>query len=170
MRVAIVMLGFQADLRHHRQRFFTALLFTQAAVNQQRLFQNLPHFFSRVQRTIRVLEHYLDFLPPELLRLRVMLKQILPLIIQLTAGGDLNHCQQTTEGRFAAARLSHHRQRFTTLKGKGDAVQRFHQSFRGEYSLLHRVVFFQINGLQQRLLRGGLLRTHNPGLPASSSG
>ncbi len=61
MRVAIVMLGFQAHFRHHRQRFFTPLLFAQAAVNQQRLLQNLPHFFTRVQRTIRVLEHNLDF-------------------------------------------------------------------------------------------------------------
>ena len=132
MRVAIVMLGFQAHFRHHRQRFFTPLLFAQAAVNQQRLFQNLPHFFTRVQRTVGVLEHNLDFLPPQLLRLRVVLKQILPLIIELAAGGDLNHRQQTTEGRFAAARLPHYRQRFTALKGKGDAVQRLHQPFRGE--------------------------------------
>ncbi len=170
MRVAIVMFRFQAHLRHHRQRLFTPLLFAQAAVNQQRLFQNLPHFFTRVQRTIRVLEHNLDFLPPQLLRLRVVLEQILPLIIQLAAGGNFNHRQQTTQRRFAAARLPHYRQRFTALKSKGDAIQRFHQPFRSEQPLLHRIVFFQINGLQQRLLRGGLLRTHNPGLPASSSG
>ena len=132
MRVAIVMLCFQAHFRHHRQRFFAALLFAQATVNQQRLFQNLPHFFTRVQRTVGVLEHNLDFLPPQLLRLWVVLKQILPLIIELAAGGNFNHRQQTTEGRFTAARLSHYRQRFTALKSKGDAVQRLHQPFRGE--------------------------------------
>ena len=40
----------------------------------------------------------------------------------------------------------------------------------GKNPLLHRVVFFQVDSLQQRLLRGGLLRTHSVGLPASSSG
>ena len=170
VRVAVIVLGFEADLRHHRQRFFTALLFAEIAVNQQRLFQNLPHLFTRVQRTIRVLEHNLDFLATQLLRLRVVLEQILPLIIELAAGRHFNHRQQTAQRGFPAAGLPHHRQRFTAFEVKGDAVQRFHQAFRGKQPLLHRVIFFQVDGLQQRLLRGGLLRTHSVGLPASSSG
>ncbi len=96
MRVAIVMLGFQAHFRHHRQRFFTPLLFAQAAVNQQRLLRICPTFYAgSANHTGSGTQS--GFLPPQLLRLRVVLKQILPLIIELAAGGDLNHRQQTTE-------------------------------------------------------------------------
>ncbi|MNT64185.1 hypothetical protein D3C72_2020590 [compost metagenome] len=62
------MLRFEPHFRHHRQRFFAALLFIERAVNLQRLFQNLSHFFTWVQRTVRVLEHDLDFLPTQFLR------------------------------------------------------------------------------------------------------
>ena len=170
MRIAVIVLGFQAHFGHHRQRLLPALLFAQAGVDLQRLFQNLPHLFTRVQRTVGVLEHNLDFLPAQLLRLRIVLKQVLSLVIELAAGGDFNHRQQTTERGFTAAGLPHYRQRFTAFKGKRDAVQRLDQAFRREEPLLHRIVFFQIGGQQQRLLRGGLMRTHSPGLPASSSG
>ena len=115
MRIAVVVLGFQPHFRHHRQCFFTTLLFAERGVDQQRLFQNLSHFFTRVQGTVRVLEYNLDFLPTQLLRLRVVLKQILSLVIQLTAGRDFNHRQQAAKGGFPTARLAYHRQRFTTL-------------------------------------------------------
>jgi len=170
VRVAIVMLGFKADFRHHRQRFFTTLLFAERGVDQQRLFQNLPHFLTRVQRTIRVLEHNLDFLPTQFLRLRIVPEQILPLIIQFSAGRRFNHRQQAAQRGFPAAGLAHDRQRFTALKGERYAIQRFYQALGRKQPLLHRVVFFQIDGLQQRLLQGGLVRTHSVGLPASSSG
>ena len=73
VRIAIVMLRFQPDLRHHRQRFFTALFFAQRGVDLQRFFQNLPHFLTRIQRAVGVLEHNLDFLPTQLLRRGVWL-------------------------------------------------------------------------------------------------
>ena len=170
MRITVVMFGFQTHFRHHRQRLLPALLFAQAGVDLQRLLENLPHLFTRVKRTVGILEHNLDFLPAQLLRLRIVLQQVLSLVVKLAAGGNFNHRQQTTERRLAAARLPHHRQRFTAFKGKRNAVQRFDQAFRRKQPLLHRVVFFQIGGQQQRLLRGGLMRTHSPGLPASSSG
>ena len=170
MRVAIIVFRFQPHFRHHRQRFFTTLLFAKRGINLQRLFQNLPHFLTRVQGAIRVLKDDLDFLPTQFLRVRVVLEQILPLVIQLAAGGDFNHCQQAAQSGFPAAGLTHDRQRFTALEGKRYAVQRFHQALRGKNALLHRIVFFQVNCLQQRLLRGGLVRTHSVGLPASSSG
>ena len=170
MRIAVIVLGFQADFRHHRQGFFPTLFFAEAGVNKQRLFENLPNFFTRIQRTVRVLEDNLDFLPTQLLRLRIVLEQILPLVIQLTTGGRFDHRQQPTEGRFTAARFAHYCQRFATFKVKRNAIQRFNQTFRREHAFLHRIMFFQVDSLQQRLLRGGLLRTHSVGLPASSSG
>ncbi|CDK49136.1 hypothetical protein [Escherichia coli IS1] len=99
-----------------------------------------------------------------------MLEQILPLVIQLTTGGHFDHRQQPTEGRFTAARFTYYCQRFATFKVKRNAVQRLHQTFRREHTFLHRIMFFQVDSLQQRLLRGGLMRTHSVGLPASSSG
>ncbi|SAJ29647.1 Uncharacterised protein [Enterobacter cloacae] len=170
MRVTIVMLGFKPHLRHHRQRFFTTLLFAQIAVNQQRLFQNLPDFLPRIQRAVRVLEYDLDFLAAQLLRLRIVLEQILTLIVKLAAGWRFDHRQQTAQRGFSTARLPDDRQRFTAFKAEGDAVQRFYQALGGKNPLLHRVMFFQVDSLQQRLLRGGLVRTHSVGLPASSSG
>ncbi len=64
------------------------------------------------QRTVGILEDDLDFLPTQLLRLRIVLEQILPLVIQLTAGGRFDHRKQPTEGRFTAAGFTYYRQRF----------------------------------------------------------
>ncbi len=170
MRIAVVVLGFQPHLRHHRQRFFTTLRFTQAGIDQQRLFQNLPHFLAWVQGTVGVLKHNLNFLPPQFLRVRIVFKQILPLVIKLAAGWRFNHRQQAAQCGFSTTGLPHYGQRFTAFEIKRHAVQRFYQPFRRKNPLLHRIVFFQVDSPQQRLLQGGLMRTHSVGLPASSSG
>ncbi|MNC18553.1 hypothetical protein D3C75_664570 [compost metagenome] len=122
MRIAIVVLGLEPHLRHHRQCFLAPLLFAQLGINLQRLFQNLSHFLTRVQRTVRVLEHNLDFLPTQLLRVGIVLEQILPLIVQLAPGRDFNHGQQTTQRGLPTAGLPYYRQRLPALQGKGDTV------------------------------------------------
>ncbi|CNU27011.1 Uncharacterised protein [Salmonella enterica subsp. enterica serovar Bovismorbificans] len=170
MRIAVVVLGFQPHLRHHRQRFFTTLRFTQAGIDQQRLFQNLPHFLAWVQGTVGVLKHNLNFLPPQFLRVRIVFEQILPLVIKLAAGWRFNHRQQATQCGFSTTGLPHYGQRFTAFEIKRHAIQRFYQPFRRKDPLLHRIVFFQVDSPQQRLLQGGLMRAHSVGLPASSSG
>ncbi len=104
MRVAIVMLGFQAHFRHHRQRFSRRCSLLRLLLISSGSSRICPTFYAgSANHTGSGTQS--GFLPPQLLRLRVVLKQILPLIIELAAGGDLNHRQQTTEGRFAAARL-----------------------------------------------------------------
>ena len=147
MRITAVMLSFQADFRHHRQHFLFALCRAERGIDNQRLFQNLPDFFTRIKRAVRVLEHNLDFLPPQFLRMFICHQQILPLVEQLPAGRFFNHGQQTAECRFPAAGLPDHRQGFPAIQIKRYAVEGFHHPLRREKAFLHRIIFFQITDM-----------------------
>ncbi len=59
MRVALIVLGAQTDLSHHRLHFFPTFCCRQFGVDQQRLAELVTDFLAWVERRVRALEDHL---------------------------------------------------------------------------------------------------------------
>ena len=118
MRVAAQMLAAQTDQGQQRFDAFPPFGLGQAGIDQQRLTQGRFDAGARVERGIRVLEHHLHLLAQGLQLCRVGNGGINALQQQRARAGRLDQRQLPCQGRFAAARLTDHRQRLAPLQGE----------------------------------------------------
>ncbi|MCY1506847.1 hypothetical protein D9M68_411040 [compost metagenome] len=122
VRVAVGVLGAQADAGQHLACFFGALRLAQRGVDGQRVFEHRRDLLARVERAVRVLEHQLH-----------RLAQLAPAFMrrahgigadqrQLPGRGLLDQRDHARERRLAAARLAHHRERAPAFEAERDVA------------------------------------------------
>ncbi|MNM10703.1 hypothetical protein D3C81_208360 [compost metagenome] len=127
VRVALVVLGAQADLLHHLLHFVAALGLAQRGVDQQRFGQLVTDLLPWVERGVGALEHHLH-----------VAAQLLALALAGAfhfGAGNLQRAgrrlfdqgQGAGQGRLAAAGLADHGQGLAGLQFERHAIQRADQ-------------------------------------------
>src|SRR3990167_2257845 len=115
MRVALVMLGAQADLLHHRLPPLAPFQARQAGVDQQRLAQLVADLLPRVERGVGVLKDHLHITTQLLALGLVGTRHLLSGNLQRARAGLLDQRQGAGQGGLAAAGLADHRQGLARL-------------------------------------------------------
>ncbi|MCY1522640.1 hypothetical protein D9M68_575020 [compost metagenome] len=148
VRVALVVLGAQAHLLHHRLHLFAAFGTGRRGVDQQRFGQLVADLLPRVERGVGVLEDHLHVAAQLLAGVVAGALHFVAGDLQRAGGGLLDQGQRARQGGLAAAGFADHGEGPAGLQFEGHAVQRADQGVRLEQALGDFVVTGQVAGGQ----------------------
>ena len=146
MGVALVMLGAQPDLFHHRLDFFAALGGRQLGVDQQRFGQLVTDLLPWIERRVRALEHHLHVFTQLLALGLVGAGDFLAGDFQGARRRLFNQRQRAGQGGFAATRLANHGEGFAGFQFKRHTIKRAYQRMALEQATGHFVVTGEVAG------------------------
>ncbi|MCY1451702.1 hypothetical protein D9M71_685820 [compost metagenome] len=146
MRVALVVLGAQADLLHHRLHFGPAFGPGQVGVDQQRFGQLVADFLPGVERGERALENHLHVAAHLLALAFAGAGDFMPSDFQRAGRGLLDQGQGAGQGGLAATRFTDHGQRLAGFEFERHAIEGAHQRVALEQATGHFVVTGKVAG------------------------
>ena len=137
------MLRLEADSVHQLQHPFLLLLLGKSHILQG-LCNNLPHREPRIQRGEGILEYQLHLRPHMPQRLAVQGGNVRAVKGDCAGGGRNQVQNHPPQGGFAAAGLTHQRQRLTLVNFQGDIIHCLYRAV-GTFEILFQVLRFQKN-------------------------
>ena len=132
VRIAVIELRSQADLRHHRAGGRGAVGGAHAGVDEQRLLQRLADLLARVERAVRVLEHDLHLAAQGIAGSGAGRGEVLAIDDEGARGRLFDQGDQAREGRLAGAGFADHRERLAGLERERHVDQRLDRGWRRE--------------------------------------
>ena len=139
VRIAVVVLGPQPDLRQHGASAFGAHGGRQRGVDLQRRFQNGADLLARIERAVGILEHQLHGACATRVRSGGRVDGIHAVQHKRARGRRLDQRHHARQRRFAAARFADHGQRLAGVDRERDAADRLQVRRFAQHAAAHFV-------------------------------